>query len=127
MYESFYRLSGKPFQLSPDPRFYYQSRVHRRAYAFLEYGLYQAEGFLVITGEVGAGKTLLVHNLLAHLDATQMVAAHLVSTQLDADQLLHAVAAGLGVPVTTTDKGLLLAELGQFLRRLAQDKKRALL
>jgi putative secretion ATPase (PEP-CTERM system associated) len=127
MYEPFYRLSGKPFQLSPDPKFYYESRVHRRAYAFLQYGLYQAEGFLVITGEVGAGKTLLVHNLLAQLDAAQVVAAHLVSTQLDADQLLRAVAAALGLAVTSSDKGVLLVELGQFLRRLGQDQKRALL
>ena len=58
MYEPFYRLSGKPFQLSPDPSFFYESRVHRRAYAYLEYGLYQGEGFIVITGEVGAGKTI---------------------------------------------------------------------
>ena len=69
MYEAFYGLSSKPFQLSPDPSFFYESRVHRRAYAYLEYGLYQGEGFIVITGEVGAGKTILVHNLLAHLNA----------------------------------------------------------
>ncbi len=68
MYEPFYHLSGKPFQLSPDPSFFYESRVHRRAYAYLEYGLYQGEGFIVITGEVGAGKTILVHNLLAHVE-----------------------------------------------------------
>jgi hypothetical protein len=69
MYEPFYCLSGKPFQLSPDPSFFYESRVHRRAYAYLEYGFYQGEGFIVITGAVGAGKTLLVRNLLAHLNA----------------------------------------------------------
>ena len=127
MYESFYRLSGKPFQLSPDPSFFYESRVHRRAYAYLEYGLYQGEGFIVITGEVGAGKTILVRNLLAHLNADQVVAAHLVSTQLDADELLRAVAASLGLPIKRVDKGSLLAELEQFLRHLAAEGKRALL
>ena len=127
MYESFYRLSGKPFQLSPDPSFFYESRVHRRAYAYLEYGLYQGEGFIVITGEVGAGKTILVRNLLAHLNADQVVAAHLVSTQLDADELLRAVAASLGLPMKGADKGSLLAELEQFLRALAAQGKRVLL
>lgn len=127
MYEPFYRFSGKPFQLSPDPHFFYGSRVHRRAYAYLEYGLYQGEGFIVITGEVGAGKTILVHNLLAHLDPQQVVAAHLVSTQLDADDLLRAVAMALGLPAKGTDKGSLLAELEQFLQELAGRRKRALL
>jgi general secretion pathway protein A len=127
MYEPFYHLSGKPFQLSPDPSFFYESRVHRRAYAYLEYGLYQGEGFIVITGEVGAGKTILVHNLLAHLDADQVIAAHLVSTQLDADDLLRAVAAALGLPAKGTDKGSLLAEVEQYLRQLAGLGRRALL
>ena len=127
MYEPFYHLSGKPFQLSPDPSFFYESRVHRRAYAYLEYGLYQGEGFIVITGEVGAGKTLLVHNLLAHLNADQVVAAHLVSTQLDADDLLRAVAAALGLPATGTDKGSLLAQVEQYLHKLAAANRRALL
>lgn len=127
MYEPFYSLSGKPFQLSPDPSFYYESRVHKRAYAYLEYGLYQGEGFIVITGEVGAGKTTLVRNLLAHLNPSQVVAAHLVSTQLDADDLLRSVAGAFGLPIKGTDKASLLAELERFLRHLAGERKRALL
>ena len=55
MYESFYGLSGKPFQLNPDPAFYFGSKGHSRAFAYLQYGLYQGEGFIVITGELGAG------------------------------------------------------------------------
>jgi general secretion pathway protein A len=127
MYEPFYSLTGKPFQLSPDPTFYYGSPVHRRAYAYLEYGLYQGEGFIVITGEVGAGKTTLVRNLLAHLDSRQVAAAHLVSTQLDADDLLRVVAGAFGLQAKTTDKASLLAELEGFLRRVASERKRALL
>jgi putative secretion ATPase (PEP-CTERM system associated) len=127
MYEPFYHLSGKPFQLSPDPSFFYESRVHRRGYAYLEYGLYQGEGFIVITGEVGAGKTILVRNLLNHINADEVVAAHLVSTQLDADDLLRAVAAALGLPVKGTDKASLLIEMEQFLRHIAAEGKRALL
>ena len=127
MYESFYHLTGKPFQLSPDPTFYYESRVHKRAYAYLEYGLYQGEGFIVITGEVGAGKTTIVRNLLAHLDPTKVVAAHLVSTMLDADDLVRAVCAAFGVPTKGIDKGSMLSDLEHFLRRVALDRKRALI
>lgn len=127
MYESFYRLSGKPFQLSPDPDFYYESRVHKRAYAYLEYGLYQGEGFIVITGEVGAGKTTVVRNLLAHLDQTKVAAAHLVSTMLDADDLVRSVCAAFGLPTKGTDKGSLLADLEEYLKSIASKGKRALL
>ena len=87
MYESFYGLSGKPFQLNPDPAFFFGSSVHKRALAYLEYGLHQSEGFLVITGEVGAGKTMLVRTLLGKLDTKKVIAAHLVSTQLDAPDI----------------------------------------
>jgi general secretion pathway protein A len=127
MYESFYHLTGKPFQLSPDPTFYYESKGHKRAYAYLEYGLYQGEGFIVITGEVGAGKTTVVRNLLAHLDQTRVVAAHLVSTQLDADDLLRAVCGAFGLSTKNTDKASLLAELEKFLTNVAAERKRALL
>lgn len=127
MYEPYYRFSAKPFQLSPDPRFFYESRVHKRAYAYLEYGLFQGEGFIVITGEVGAGKTTIVRNLLSHLNPSQVVAAHLVSTQLDADDLLRSVATAFGLSVKGTDKASLLSELETFLRQLAAERKRALL
>src|SRR4051794_41367050 len=67
MYESYYGLTAKPFQLRPDPDFYFGSKGHKRAMAYLEYGLSQGEGFIVITGEVGAGKTTLVRNLFRSL------------------------------------------------------------
>src|SRR6476620_4152562 len=67
MYESFYGLHAKPFQLRPDPTFFFGSKGHKRAMSYLEYGLSQGEGFIVITGEVGAGKTTLVRNLFRRL------------------------------------------------------------
>ena len=91
MYESFYGLTGKPFQLNPDPAFYFGSRGHKRAFAYLQYGVYQSEGFIVITGEIGAGKTTIVRSLFEQLDRDRLVAAQLVSTQLDADDMLRSV------------------------------------
>jgi putative secretion ATPase (PEP-CTERM system associated) len=127
MYEAFYGLTGKPFQLNPDPAFYFGSRGHKRAFAYLQYGLYQSEGFIVITGEIGAGKTTIVRNLFEHIDRDKLIAAQLVSTQLDADDMLRSVGAAFGLPVKSVDKAILLASLEAFLCQLALDKKRALL
>ena len=127
MYEAFYGLTGKPFQLNPDPAFFFASRGHKRAFAYLQYGVYQSEGFIVITGEVGAGKTTIVRSLFEQLDRDAVVAAQLVSTQLDADDILRSIAVAFGLPVRTLDKATLLASLEAFLCQLAIDKKRALL
>ena len=127
MYETFYGLTGKPFQLNPDPEFFFASRGHARAYAYLQYGLHQSEGFIVVTGEVGTGKTTLVRSLLQRLDSRKVVAAQLVSTQLDAEELLRSVATAFGVPAQTTDKAQLLARLEAFLTGLVLEHKRALL
>ncbi len=127
MYESFYGLTGKPFQLNPDPEFFFASRGHARAYAYLQYGLHQSEGFIVVTGEVGAGKTTLVRSLFQRLDPSKIVAAQLVSTQLDAEDLLKSVATAFGVPARTNDKAQLLAQLEAFLTSLVLENKRALL
>lgn len=110
MYESFYGLASKPFQLNADPLFYFGSKQHQRAKAYLEYGLHQSEGFIVITGEVGAGKTTILRGLLDHLDPAQVIAANVVSTQLGADDILRMVCAAFGTEMKdTTKSGLLLA------------------
>jgi putative secretion ATPase (PEP-CTERM system associated) len=127
MFEPYYGLSGPPFQLSPDPRFFYGSRGHKRAHAYLQYGLYQSEGFIVLTGEVGAGKTTLIRNLLTELDADKVVAAQLVSTQLDAESLLRAVAMAFGVAVREQTKAAVLAQLEAYLLSLVHKNQKALL
>lgn len=127
MYEDFYGLSGKPFQLSPDPSFFFGSKGHTSAYSYLKYGVYQGEGFLVITGEVGAGKTTLVRALLEELDVRTIVAAQIVSTQLEADDLLRSVARAFGIRLPQDDKATLLAAIEAFLLTLFQQNKRALL
>lgn len=127
MYENFYGLTGKPFQLNPDPSFYFGSRQHRRAMAYLEYGLHQNEGFIVITGDVGAGKTTIVRSLLNKLDAGKVVAAQLVSTQLDAEDTLRVVAAAFGLPSREIPKSEMLLSLEAFLVGVTLQGKRALL
>ena len=96
MYENFYGLSESPFQLTPDARFFYESTVHRQAMSYLIYGLHHGEGFIVITGEVGAGKTIIVDNLLSTINQSNFAIAKIV-TQLTGDDLLHLVAAGFGI------------------------------
>jgi general secretion pathway protein A len=127
MYESFYGLTGKPFQLNPDPSFYFGSRQHRRAMAYLEYGLHQNEGFIVVTGEVGAGKTTMVRSLLGKLDPSKVVAAQLVSTQLDAEDTLRMVGASFGLRTQDVSKADMLLALEAFLVSVTQQGKRALL
>jgi general secretion pathway protein A len=127
VYESFFGLTGKPFQLNPDPAFFYGSRGHKRAFAYLQYGVHQSEGFIIITGEVGAGKTTLVRSLLEQIDPNQLVAAQLVTTQLDAEDLLRSVGMAFGLPIKALDKAQLLAELEAFLTSLVPQGKRALL
>jgi len=127
MYEAFYKLSGKPFQLNPDPSFYFASRGHKRAMSYLEYGLHQGEGFIVITGEIGAGKTTLVRNLLRRVEQHNMVAAQLVSTQLDADDTLRLIAAAFGLKHEDQSKAVLLKRLEDFLLGVNRQGRRALL
>jgi len=90
MFEPYYGLSAAPFQLSPDPSFFYGSRGHKRAHAYLQYGLYQSEGFIVLTGEVGAGKTTLCRAALESL-GPGFKTALILNPCLTAAQLVRAI------------------------------------
>ena len=79
MYDDHYGLSGRPFQLTPDPAFWFDTATHKKAMAYLGYGLSQGEGFIVITGEVGAGKTTLVGRLFETLNPKQLVSGKMPS------------------------------------------------
>ena len=127
MYTDYYGFSAKPFQLSPDPRFFFGSSVHNRALAYLRYGLSQAEGFIVITGGVGTGKTTLVRSLFNELDNQSVVAAQLVTTQLEADDLLRVVVAAFGLPHDGLNKAALIKRFEDFLIACARNGKRILL
>lgn len=127
MYENFYSLSGKPFQLSPDARFFFNSSGHNRAMAYLRYGLRQGEGFIVITGGIGTGKTMLVSNLFNELTDENVVAAQLVSTQINEDEVLRLISASFGLAHEGLSKAALLRNLEAFFRARRAEGRRVLL
>lgn len=122
-----YGLSDRPFQLTPDPRFYFESATHRKAMTYLGYGLAQGEGFIVITGDPGTGKTMLVGRLMATIDRSRLTAINLVSTQLEGEDILRVVAFALGIAADVDAKGQLLARIERFLYDQKRNGRRTLL
>lgn len=127
MYERHFGISGPPFQLSPDPNFYFDSQGHHAALESLRRGLGDANGFVVISGEIGAGKTTLVRTLLSELDSTALVVGQVLSTQLEAADLMRAVALSFGIRVDGDAGADIERALQSFLLALAKDGRRAVL
>jgi general secretion pathway protein A len=127
MYEQFYGFTGRPFQLTPDPQFYFESTSHKKAMSYLGYGLNQGEGFIVITGEVGAGKSTLVAHLMERIDRKALTAAQVVTSALDGEELVHVVAQAFGLPIEGKDKAAALGALERFLQDEARAGRRCLL
>lgn len=127
MFDNFYGLSGKPFQLTPDPEFYFRSITHRKALSYLGYGLAQGEGFIVITGEIGSGKSTLVAHMMESLDPNAVTVAQIVTSKLNEDEIVHVVASSLGLDVEGHDKASALTEIESFLHEEARAGRRCLL
>ncbi len=108
MYADFYGLSGAPFQLTPDAAFFFESQIHAKAVARLKYGLHQAEGFIVITGEIGTGKTTLVEHLCSEIDPQRYTVAKISTTQTSADDTLRMIVSAFGIRAENLNKGDLL-------------------
>ena len=127
MFDDFYGFRARPFQLTPDPAFYYESLTHRKALSYLGFGLAQGEGFIVITGEVGAGKSTLVAHLMGTIDRARLTAAQVVTTKLDGEELVHVVAQAFGLAVSGHDKARALGAIELFLHEEARNGRRCLL
>lgn len=126
MIEQHFGLTANPFALTPDPRFWFATRSHRKAMAYLGYGLAQKEGFVVVTGDIGAGKTTLMAHLLATMDRTPVHVVQIVSTAVAAADLLGLVATQLAVETAGMDKAQLLVAIERGLHAVARTGKRTL-
>ena len=127
MYTDHYGLTAAPFQLTPDARFWFESGTHKKAMAYLGYGLAQNEGFIVVTGDIGAGKTTLVGHLMASIDSARLQAFKIVSTQVDGDDMLRLAAQSFGLPTEGVEKAQLLARIEHYLLDTGRSGRRTLL
>ena len=126
-YTDFFNLQEYPFNLTPDLRFYFRSESHRRALSYLSFGLSKGEGFVVITGEIGAGKTVFIDYFLNRLPKSSAVTANIASTQFEADSFLRMVASAFGLRQTGADKASVFRDLEAFLLDTQRRNARAIL
>jgi general secretion pathway protein A len=127
MYELFYNFTAEPFRLSPDHRFCFEHNSYGKARAYLAYAFKRAEGFVMITGRPGTGKTTLIGELVESLSTDKVVTANLVCTQLQADDLLKTVAYSFGISPAQVGKAELLQHLSTLLHSWHREGRRALL
>ena len=127
MVEEFFGLSGPPFKLSPDAKFFFGSKSHTRALAYLQYGLRQAEGFIVITGEIGAGKSMLIEHMIGQLNSTSVSAATLLTTNLAACDLLPHILSAYQIEAETDTRAGQLQAFEDFLVDSVNQGSRVLL
>ena len=115
MYKQFFGLARNPFEISPDPFFYHPTPRHNEALANLHYGVGRRKGFIVITGEVGTGKTLLVRCLLAELRKNNIAFAYVFNPLLPVVEFFQYIMADLGLPYAGRTKTEMLLDLNRFL------------
>ncbi len=124
MYVKYFNFNGKPFGLNPDPKFFFNSHTHKRALSCLGYGLGQGQGFVVITGDTGTGKTTVMSALMHMLSQTNIITARIINTQLQSEEMLRYVAAELGLPFEDLSKVGLLKSVESFLEDCRSKGKR---
>ena len=127
MYGQFYGLTDEPFRLSPDARFCFQHRSFSRAKSYFHYALGHREGFVLVTGQPGTGKTTLIDTLLGELDPSRVLSVRIESAQVGGDDLVRRVAYAFGLRGEGLDKATLLNNLERFLAERVQNSGTALL
>ncbi|MCH9698884.1 MAG: XrtA-associated ATPase [Gammaproteobacteria bacterium] len=127
MYETYYELSKTPFRLNSDPDFFFTSSIHSRAMDYLLYGVSQEEGFIVITGQPGLGKTMLVKTLCEELYDKEIIVSELVTTQVSRNDIIRLVVSGFGLSHHGLSKAALLNVLENYLLSKIRRGKRVLL
>jgi len=115
MYKEFYRLRLNPFEMTPDPSFLFLTRRHQEALMALYYGVHRRKGFVVLTGDVGTGKTLLIRCLLRMLKDSEIACAYVFNSRLSTLDFLHYVATEFGLAVSGKTKGEVLQDLRKHL------------
>jgi putative secretion ATPase (PEP-CTERM system associated) len=114
MYESYFKLSAKPFDLLPDPKFIYMSKSHKKALTYLDYGIRERSGFILLTGEVGSGKTTLIRDLLEKR-YEHVILSKIFNTRVTSEQLLAMINDDFGLTVFGKDKVTMIRDLNEFL------------
>ncbi|MGY6277104.1 XrtA/PEP-CTERM system-associated ATPase [Methylomonas sp. MgM2] len=127
MYDGFYNLTQKPFQLSTDPDFFFQSSVHKRALAYMQYGLTQGEGFVLVTGVPGTGKTMLVKSLIKSLNKDRLLIGVMMTSQVGPEDTLRLIASTFGFQYLHNDKANLISSFEKFIIDKAREGRRLLL
>lgn len=127
LYETFYQLKRDPFRLNPDGHFTYSHPTYQKALAYLKYAANREEGFVMVTGRPGTGKSTLINDVVSQFDPKKVLVVTLVSTQLEAIDLLHIVASYFRIRVTSESKSSLLLQIEQFLRNQVDEGRRVIL
>lgn len=126
MYTSFFNFKCKPFQLSPDPEFLFMSRVHKRAMTYLNYGIRENAAFILMTGEIGTGKTTILRSMLKEIPQ-DLKLARIYNTKVNSEQLISMIAEEFGVPASGDDKKQMLSKLTDFFVKQYAEGKRSML
>jgi general secretion pathway protein A len=127
MYNAFFGFSESPFNLSPDPAFFFRSEQHEEALANLVYGVQSRKGFIVLTGEVGTGKTTMLECLRDYLEAQYIEFAFVFNSRINPEQFFEMIAYDLDLPCARTSKTEVLFALNQLLVEQAQDGRTVVL